>query len=74
MAVIGSWASEAERGVFSRIGEPPLASWITFGRPAETYDTMMALSQLLPLSNLAMLILLALKHSFSKSWMLTASS
>lgn len=67
IAAIGSCASEADRGAVSRVGEPMLARSIIFGRPADTYETMTAKSQLLPFSNLEMLIFLAWKHSFSKS-------
>jgi hypothetical protein len=63
----GGRASEAERcGGGSRMGElTVVARSMTFARPAATYDTLVAMSQLFALSKRAMLILLASKHSLS---------
>lgn len=50
-----------------------MARSIILGRPADTNDTVTAMSQLRPLSHREMDIFLALKHSFG-SWMLASES
>ena len=71
LVAVGS-ASEAERPVFSRTGEV-FGKSIIFGRPAHMMETTMAMSQLLPFSNLDTDIFLADSTSSSRSLTLSSS-
>lgn len=74
MAEMGRFATDAERcciGGRSVVGDLQSSS-TTFGRPTKAYETMTAMSQLLPLSHLEMDMVRAL-HSLTASWMTTSS-
>ena len=74
MADMGRFATEAERccmGGRSVVGDLQSSS-TTLGRPTKAYETMTAMSQLLPLSHREMDMVRAL-NSFTGSWMTTSS-
>jgi hypothetical protein len=74
IAAMGKFASEADRcctGGRSTVGDRQSSS-TTFGRPTNAYETMTAISQLLPLSHRDIDMVRAL-HSFAGSLMMTSS-
>lgn len=76
MSVMGRWATEAERGCMaghSAMGDVPVASSMTLGRPAKAYDTRTAMSQDFPLFHRETDRDLAFWQSLVMSWMTTSS-